>query len=185
MAEHYKVFENLNISITDTHPELSFILNGISTKELAIKIDTMLRYVLYFYDRTCELHPMHTNILKAREAALAKFDIPRGIYEKDVFMIIESEMASRFMLWHRDNEFSVYVTISIQLEEINNSIRTLSKTASWSEREKSMKSSKDIMDLSEQIDSRRKTLFGNMDYIEKFIMQKEVENRYKAETAML
>jgi hypothetical protein len=50
---------------------------------------------------------------------------------------------------------------------------------------KSLDITKQIFDLSEQIDTRRASLFGDMEHIEKYAIQKEIDNKYKCETAML
>ena len=71
-------------------------------------------------------------------------------------------MARRYVLWNRDNEFSVFLTISIHLEDLNAKIRAMAKDSSMKENVESLRVSNDIISLSEQIDTRRKILFGNM-----------------------
>ena len=127
----------------------------------------------------------HRNIVKAREEALSKFKIVRSVYESTVFINLESEMAMRYMLWNRDNEFSVFLSASMQLENLNNRIRTMAADATMADFVKSLGITKDIFDLSEQIDTRRTTLFGDMEHIEQFAIQKELENKYKCESSML
>jgi len=182
----YKVFDNTKENFSQKHPELSFIVSGLSFQNTGgIHLDTIMRYVIYFYDRQCQLHTTHTNILKARTEALNKFKILKSVYEDHKFILLESEMALRYMLWNRDNEFSVFISTSIQLENLNHRIRTIGSDSSIADIVKSMAITSQIFELSIQIDTRRASLFGDMEHIEKYALQKEIDNKYKCETAML
>lgn len=185
-GKKYDVFQSPKQNLAEQNPELSFIVNKMYfDNEAGVKLDTILRYVVYFYDRRCEMHTLHTNVGKARIEALRKFSIPKKVYDSISFIETESEMARRYMLWNRDNEFSVFLTISIQLEDLNAKIRAMAKDSSMKENVESLRVSNDIISLSEQIDTRRKILFGNMNHIEKFAMQKEIDNMFKAESGMI
>lgn len=48
------------------------------------------------------------NCCKSKREALSKFKIVKSVYESTAFINIENEMAMRYMLWNRDNEFSVF-----------------------------------------------------------------------------
>jgi len=182
----YNVFQDKKDNFAEKFPELAFIVAGLHFKnEAGIQLDTILRYVIYFYDRRCELHSTHRIVAKAREEALSKFKIVKSISESTAFINIENEMAMRYMLWNRDNEFSVFLSASIQLENLNNRLRTMKADATMADFQKSLGITNDIFDLSEQIDTRRTTLFGDMEHIEQFAIKKELENKYKCENSML
>ncbi len=185
-SKQYNVFQDKKDNFAEKYPELAFIVAGLHFKnEAGVQLDTIHRFVIYFYDRRCEIHATHRNIVKAREEALSKFKIVRSVYESTVFINLESEMAMRYMLWNRDNEFSVFLSASMQLENLNNRLRTMAADATMADFVKSLGITKDIFDLSEQIDTRRTTLFGDMEHIEQFAIQKELENKYKCESSML
>ena len=182
----YNVLLNPKSNFAEENPELAFIVTGQSFENVqGVKLDTILRYVIYFYDRKCDLHSLHTSVSKARVEALRKLSIRKSVYESPAFNLVESEMAKRYMLWNRDNEFSVFITISMQLEDLNYKIRTMDNTTNMMDNVISLKVSNEIINLSEKIDNRRKILFGNMDHIEKYAMQKEIDNMFKAESAMI
>jgi len=183
---NYEVFSNKNKRLGELYPELAFVASGLSfTNDSKITLDTICRFVIYYYDRNCELHPLHTNVLAARKEALGKFDIPRRVYEDVDFCKTESEMAKRYMLWNRDNEFSVYVTISMQLEDLNDKIRTMKSDSNMKENVDSLSVSSKIIELSEKIDARKKSLFGDQSHIDRYAINIEIQNKYKAENAML
>ena len=89
------------------------------------------------------------------------------------------------MLWGRDNEFSVYITISMQLEDLNDKIRTMGKDTNMVENVNSLKVSSEILSLSEKIDQIKDRLFGKMLYIEEYASRQIIENKYKAELSIL
>lgn len=182
----YKVFEKVKENFAVLNPELSFIVAGLDFPNSGgVYLDTIMRYVVYFYDRNCEVHATHTSISKARNEALLKFKILRSVSDSDTFIIVESEMALRYMMWNRDNEMSVFISTSFQLENLNHRIRTITGSSTMGDVIKSLDITKQIFDLSEQIDTRRASLFGDMEHIEKYAIQKEIDNKYKCETAML
>ncbi|GEM_PF-2595616 len=182
----YKVFENKGSDFLKIHPELTFLLSGIIFDiGLNINIDNLIRYIVYFYSRDCDLHFLYSDVTKSRAEALDKFNISKRIYNDKKFIIIESEMAKRFMLWGRDNEFSVYITISMQLEDLNDKIRTMGKDTNMVENVNSLKVSSEILSLSEKIDQIKDRLFGKMLYIEEYASRQIIENKYKAELSIL
>lgn len=185
-SKQYNVFQDKKDIFAEKYPELAFIVAGLHFKnEAGISLDTIHRFVIYFYDRRCELHSTHRIVAKAREEALSKFKILKSLFESKDFINLENEMAMRYMLWNRDNEFSVFLSASMQLENLNNRIRTMAADATMADFVKSLGITKDIFDLSEQIDTRRTTLFGDMEHIEQFAIKKELENKFKCENSML
>lgn len=184
--KQYEFFTNTKNSFAEMNPELAFIVSGLSFEnEAKVTLDIIHRYVVYYYDRNCELHSLHNNVDKARQVALGKFNIPQRVYESKNFINIESEMAKRYMLWNRDNEFSVYITISMQLEDLNHKIRIMENDTNMKENVDSLKVSNDIISLSEKIDIRKKSLFGEHQHIDRYAVQKEIINKYSAENGMI
>ena len=52
-SKQYNVFQDKKDNFAEKFPELAFIVAGLHFKnEAGIQLDTILRYVIYFYDRT-------------------------------------------------------------------------------------------------------------------------------------
>ena len=57
-GKKYDVFQSPKQNLAEQNPELSFIVNKMYfDNEAGVKLDTILRYVVYFYDRRCEMLP--------------------------------------------------------------------------------------------------------------------------------
>jgi hypothetical protein len=179
----YDVFGKQELHLT--YPELSFVISGIFIENSIIKIDDLFRFVVYFYNRDCNELQEHTDVLKAREAALKKFSISKSIYQTKDFENAENEMALRFMMYGSDNLFNVFISLSFQLSNMLASIRKNNKDDTWSDRLNSLKSSSEVVEISERLDVMRQKILGDMKHIEQFAMKKELDNQFKAETAML
>lgn len=167
------------------YPELAFVIRGIFIENTKITIDELFRFVVYFYNRNCNELQEHKDVTKAREASLLKFKIPRSVYESKTFIDNENEMALRFMLFDCDNQFNVFISLSFQLSHLLASVRVRDTTSGWSDKFQSIKSSSELMEQSEKIDVMRQKLFGDMKHIEQYGIQKELDNVFKAETAMM
>ncbi len=168
------------------YPELAFIISGLYLGDSAkVDIDTVLRFVVYFYDLECLEIRQHTDILKAREASLMKFKIPMAVADSPYFRNAENEMALRYMTLGCDNKFNVFISLSIQLSNMLAKIRERNDGSTWSDNMQSLKSSSEILSISENLDAMRKALFGDMKHIEQYAMQKELDAMFKAETGML
>lgn len=182
----YDAFSSMSRKFNDIYPELSFIVNGIYIgEESKVELDTIFRFVVYFYDKNCPELQLHSDIIKAREAALAKFKIGKGTGASENFVKAENEMAFRYMIYGCDNRFNVFISLSIQLSNMLSKIREDNKSATWEDNVRSLKSSKDVVEISDQLDNMRRELFGDMKHIEQYAMQKELDSMFKAETAMI
>ena len=85
-----------------------------------------------------EIHATHRNIVKARKKHYLSLKLLEVFGESTVFINLESEMAMRYMLWNRDNEFSVFLSASMQLENLNNRLRTMAADATMADFVKSL-----------------------------------------------
>lgn len=179
----YEVFGKEDLCVT--YPELSFMISGLFIENSLIKLDDLMRYVVYFYNRDNNELREHTDVLRAREATLAKFKIPKSVYHKKEFEEAENEMALRFMVYGCDNLFNVFVSLSFQLSNMLESIRKNSKDDTWSDRLNSLKSSNEIVEISSKLDTMRQNIFGDMKHIEQFAMKSELDRQFKAETGMI
>ena len=179
----YDVFGKEELCVT--YPELSIMVSGIFIENAIIKLDEIIRYIVYFYNRDNNELTEHTDVLRAREASLAKFKIPKSVYQRKEFEDAENEMALRFMVYGCDNLFNVFISLSFQLSNMLASIRKNSKDDTWSDRLNSLKSSNEIVEISSKLDTMRQNIFGDMKHIEQFAMKSELERQFKAEAAMI
>ena len=181
----YNVFENKNKRITEVYPELSFMINGqYFENESGVTLDKIQRYVIYYYDRKCELHSQNLTVEKSRETALFKFDIPRKVFDSEDFFKIECEIASRYMLYRRDNEFDAFVTLNITQHKISKKLKLIPEDSTFQDYKIAIQSTPDLLSLVDTIANMSKTLFGDMEHIERYKVQQEINNMFKAETAM-
>lgn len=182
----YDAFSDKNKGLHEVYPELSFIIREIYLGDAPkVSLDTVFRFVVYFYDRDCVELQLHTDIMKARDSALKKFGITGSTADAEYFQNAENEMALRYMLYGCDNRFNVFISLSIQLANMLGKVRERDKGSSWNDNLQSLKSSNEIMEISENLDTMRRDLFGDMKHIEQYSMQKELDSMFKAETAMI
>lgn len=185
IKKKYDPLSKPNTPLHEIYPELSFVISGIYLDSLNIKLDLLFRYVVYFYERNCPELQEHTDLIKAREATLLKFKIPKSVYNTVQFEEIENEMALRYMLFGCDNKFNLFVSLSIQFSNMLFKIRKKDNDSTWSDNIQSLKSSSETLEISNKLDSLRSDIFGDMKHIEQYAMQKELNALYKAETGML
>ena len=65
----------------------------------------------------------HTDIIKGREASLAKFKIPKSVYQRKRNLKMLKTRWHRFMVYGCDNLFNVFISLSFQLSNMLASIR--------------------------------------------------------------
>ncbi|MFN8296743.1 MAG: hypothetical protein U0T69_11140 [Chitinophagales bacterium] len=155
----------------DKYPRLKSITSGIDFTNNNIKIDSLVRYIVFYYSVWSTLHTDVPEFTQRKKHALSKFKISHSVLNSEEFLKIEARLAYNYMVIENEAEFTYWISITTFFHKACSNILNAEDLDS-NDLKETINSSKNLEDLMSKITILNKKLFGDIEGFKEMMQEK-------------
>jgi hypothetical protein len=154
---------DVNGEFLDKYPKLKSIVSHVQfDNSKNIKIDSLIRYIVYYYSVWSPLHTEVPEFTQRKKYALNKFKISTSNINDDAFLELESKLAYNYMVIENEAEFTYWISITTFFHKACNNIMNTEKLGSGDLKD-TINSSSSLESIMSKITILNKKLFGDIE----------------------